>query len=148
MESRVRAEKPSVPDTVTASTETNPTPAIPTHRSGPDVSPRGLEPLGRFVRLLGLIGKGPQAKPSVDSSPLMAFAVEGAQPRSNAAGAASGSPRGANRGIIATAAIAILLGIAGALVGGFLASALFGKSPIDGPFDISSIVTAVIGERR
>jgi len=87
MESRVRAEKPSVPDTVTASTETNPTPAIPTHRSGPDVSPRGLEPLGRFVRLLGLIGKGPQAKPSVDSSPLMAFAVEGAQPRSNAAGA-------------------------------------------------------------
>ena len=39
----------------------------------------------------------------------------------------------------------ILLGIAGALVGGFLASALFGISPIDGPFDISSIVTAVIG---
>ena len=39
----------------------------------------------------------------------------------------------------------ILLGIAGALVGGFLASALFGASPIDGPFDISSIVTAVIG---
>jgi uncharacterized membrane protein YeaQ/YmgE (transglycosylase-associated protein family) len=39
----------------------------------------------------------------------------------------------------------ILLGIAGALVGGFLASALFGVSPIDGPFDISSIVTAVIG---
>ena len=39
----------------------------------------------------------------------------------------------------------ILLGIAGALVGGFLASALFGLSPIDGPFDVSSIVTAVIG---
>ena len=39
----------------------------------------------------------------------------------------------------------ILLGIAGALVGGFLAGALFGTDPIDGPFDISSIVTAVIG---
>lgn len=39
----------------------------------------------------------------------------------------------------------ILLGIAGALVGGFLAGVLFGTDPIDGPFDISSIVTAVIG---
>jgi uncharacterized membrane protein YeaQ/YmgE (transglycosylase-associated protein family) len=39
----------------------------------------------------------------------------------------------------------ILLGIAGALVGGFLAGALFGTDPISGPFDVSSIVTAVIG---
>jgi uncharacterized membrane protein YeaQ/YmgE (transglycosylase-associated protein family) len=39
----------------------------------------------------------------------------------------------------------ILLGIAGALVGGFLAGLLFGSDPIDGAFDISSIVTAVIG---
>jgi uncharacterized membrane protein YeaQ/YmgE (transglycosylase-associated protein family) len=39
----------------------------------------------------------------------------------------------------------ILLGIAGALIGGFLAGALLGLSPIDGPLDISSIVTAVIG---
>jgi uncharacterized membrane protein YeaQ/YmgE (transglycosylase-associated protein family) len=39
----------------------------------------------------------------------------------------------------------ILLGIAGALVGGFLAGVLFGTDPINGPFDISSIVTAVIG---
>ena len=39
----------------------------------------------------------------------------------------------------------ILLGIAGALLGGFLAGLLFGSDPIDGPFDISSIVTAVIG---
>jgi uncharacterized membrane protein YeaQ/YmgE (transglycosylase-associated protein family) len=37
------------------------------------------------------------------------------------------------------------LGIAGALVGGFLAGALFGVDPIDGALDISSIVTAVIG---
>ena len=39
----------------------------------------------------------------------------------------------------------IILGIAGALVGGFLAGALFGTNPIDGAFDVSSIVTAVIG---
>jgi uncharacterized membrane protein YeaQ/YmgE (transglycosylase-associated protein family) len=39
----------------------------------------------------------------------------------------------------------ILLGIAGAVIGGFLAGVLFGTDPIDGPFDISSIVTAVIG---
>jgi uncharacterized membrane protein YeaQ/YmgE (transglycosylase-associated protein family) len=39
----------------------------------------------------------------------------------------------------------IVLGIVGALVGGFLASVLFTTKPIDGPFDISSIVVAVIG---
>jgi uncharacterized membrane protein YeaQ/YmgE (transglycosylase-associated protein family) len=39
----------------------------------------------------------------------------------------------------------ILLGIAGAVLGGFLAGVLFGTNPIDGPLDISSIVTAVIG---
>src|SRR4051812_27706105 len=39
----------------------------------------------------------------------------------------------------------IVLGIVGALVGGFLASALFNSHPIDGPFDISSIVVATIG---
>jgi uncharacterized membrane protein YeaQ/YmgE (transglycosylase-associated protein family) len=39
----------------------------------------------------------------------------------------------------------IVLGIVGALVGGFLASALFNSHPIDGPFDVSSIVVAVIG---
>lgn len=112
MESRARAEKPSVPDTVTASTETNATPAIPARRFGPDVSRRGLEPRGRFGGLLGLLGKRPQAQPSVDSNPLMAFAVEGA-PRPNTAGAASGSPRRASRGLIATIAIAALVGIAG-----------------------------------
>jgi len=39
----------------------------------------------------------------------------------------------------------IVLGIVGAVVGGFLASVLFGSNPIDGAFDLSSIVTAVIG---
>jgi uncharacterized membrane protein YeaQ/YmgE (transglycosylase-associated protein family) len=39
----------------------------------------------------------------------------------------------------------IVLGIVGALVGGFLAGVLFNSHPIDGPFDLSSIVVAVIG---
>ena len=39
----------------------------------------------------------------------------------------------------------IVLGIVGAVVGGFLASALFNSHPIDGPFDVSSIVVATIG---
>jgi uncharacterized membrane protein YeaQ/YmgE (transglycosylase-associated protein family) len=39
----------------------------------------------------------------------------------------------------------IVLGIVGALVGGFVAGLLFNTNPIDGPLDISSIVTAVIG---
>jgi len=39
----------------------------------------------------------------------------------------------------------IALGIVGALVGGALASVLFNSKPIDGPFDISSIVVATIG---
>ena len=39
----------------------------------------------------------------------------------------------------------IVLGIVGAVVGGFLASVLFNTKPIDGAFDISSIVTATIG---
>jgi uncharacterized membrane protein YeaQ/YmgE (transglycosylase-associated protein family) len=39
----------------------------------------------------------------------------------------------------------IVLGIVGALVGGFLAGVLFNSHPIDGPFDLSSIVVATIG---
>ena len=39
----------------------------------------------------------------------------------------------------------IVLGIVGALVGGFLAGVLFSSNPIDGAFDISSIVVATIG---
>jgi len=39
----------------------------------------------------------------------------------------------------------VVLGIIGAIVGGFLAGLLFNKDVINGPLDISSIVTAVIG---
>ena len=39
----------------------------------------------------------------------------------------------------------VVLGIVGALVGGFLASVLFNSHPIDGAFDVSSIVVATIG---
>jgi len=39
----------------------------------------------------------------------------------------------------------IVLGIVGALVGGFLASVLFNTKPIEGAFDIGSIVVATIG---
>jgi uncharacterized membrane protein YeaQ/YmgE (transglycosylase-associated protein family) len=39
----------------------------------------------------------------------------------------------------------VVLGIVGALVGGFLAGALFDSDPINGPFDVSSIVVATIG---
>ena len=39
----------------------------------------------------------------------------------------------------------IVLGIVGALIGGFLASALFQVDAINGVFDISSIVVSTIG---
>jgi uncharacterized membrane protein YeaQ/YmgE (transglycosylase-associated protein family) len=39
----------------------------------------------------------------------------------------------------------IVLGIVGALVGGFLAGALLGSDPIDGALDLSSIVAATVG---
>jgi uncharacterized membrane protein YeaQ/YmgE (transglycosylase-associated protein family) len=39
----------------------------------------------------------------------------------------------------------VLLGIVGALVGGFLAGVIFDVDPIDGALDISSIVVATIG---
>jgi uncharacterized membrane protein YeaQ/YmgE (transglycosylase-associated protein family) len=39
----------------------------------------------------------------------------------------------------------VLLGIIGALVGGFLAGVFFDVDPIDGPLDLSSIVVATIG---
>jgi uncharacterized membrane protein YeaQ/YmgE (transglycosylase-associated protein family) len=44
-------------------------------------------------------------------------------------------------GIIITA----LIGIAGALIGGFVAAAVFGADPMDEFFDISSWLTAIIG---
>ena len=44
-------------------------------------------------------------------------------------------------GFIVTA----IVGIVGALVGGFLAAALFGAHPLDEFFDISTWLTAIIG---
>ena len=44
-------------------------------------------------------------------------------------------------GIIVTT----LIGIAGALIGGFLAAALFGADPLDEFFDISTWLTAIVG---
>ena len=44
-------------------------------------------------------------------------------------------------GIIVTA----LIGIAGALIGGFVAGALFDADPLDEFFDISTWLTAIVG---
>lgn len=44
-------------------------------------------------------------------------------------------------GIIVTT----LIGIAGALIGGFLAAALFDAHPLDDFFDISTWITAIVG---
>jgi uncharacterized membrane protein YeaQ/YmgE (transglycosylase-associated protein family) len=44
-------------------------------------------------------------------------------------------------GIIVTT----LIGIVGALIGGFLAAALFGAHPLDEFFDISTWLTAIVG---
>ncbi len=44
-------------------------------------------------------------------------------------------------GFIVTA----IIGIVGALLGGFLASALFGGDPLDEFFDISTWLTAIVG---
>lgn len=41
--------------------------------------------------------------------------------------------------------VTTLIGIAGALVGGFLAGALFDADPLDEFFDISTWITAIVG---
>jgi uncharacterized membrane protein YeaQ/YmgE (transglycosylase-associated protein family) len=41
--------------------------------------------------------------------------------------------------------ITTIIGVVGALVGGFLASALFDADPLDEFFDISSWLTAIVG---
>ena len=41
--------------------------------------------------------------------------------------------------------VTTLIGIAGALIGGFLAAALFDAHPLDEFFDISTWVTAIVG---
>ena len=44
-------------------------------------------------------------------------------------------------GIIVT----MIIGVVGALLGGFLAQALFNAEPMDGFFDLSSWLTAIVG---
>jgi uncharacterized membrane protein YeaQ/YmgE (transglycosylase-associated protein family) len=44
-------------------------------------------------------------------------------------------------GVIVTAVI----GVAGALLGGFLAKVLFGAKPLDNFFDVSTWITAIVG---
>ena len=39
----------------------------------------------------------------------------------------------------------VLLGLAGALIGGYVVGLVTGNDPMDGVFDISTIVTAVVG---
>ena len=39
----------------------------------------------------------------------------------------------------------IVLGLVGALLGGYVVSLITGNDPMDGVFDISTIVTAVVG---
>jgi uncharacterized membrane protein YeaQ/YmgE (transglycosylase-associated protein family) len=41
--------------------------------------------------------------------------------------------------------ITTVIGIAGALIGGFLAAALFGAHPLDEFFDVSTWLTAIFG---
>lgn len=41
--------------------------------------------------------------------------------------------------------VTLILGIVGALLGGFLASALFSVNPNDGFFDISTWLSAIVG---
>ena len=50
-------------------------------------------------------------------------------------------PGGDPGGIIVTA----IIGIVGALLGGFIASAIFGAHPLDEFFDISTWLTAILG---
>jgi uncharacterized membrane protein YeaQ/YmgE (transglycosylase-associated protein family) len=41
--------------------------------------------------------------------------------------------------------VTAIIGVAGALLGGFLAGALFGADPLDEFFDISTWLTAIVG---
>ena len=41
--------------------------------------------------------------------------------------------------------ITTIIGVVGALLGGFLAAALFGAHPLDEFFDISTWITAIVG---
>jgi uncharacterized membrane protein YeaQ/YmgE (transglycosylase-associated protein family) len=39
----------------------------------------------------------------------------------------------------------VLLGLAGALIGGYVVGLVTGNDPMDGEFDLSTIITAVVG---
>ncbi|MDQ4077183.1 MAG: GlsB/YeaQ/YmgE family stress response membrane protein [Chloroflexota bacterium] len=54
--------------------------------------------------------------------------------------AAGEMTRGAGFGVVGN----IIVGLLGALIGGFLAQALFGIDPVEG-FNLSTIITAIIG---
>jgi uncharacterized membrane protein YeaQ/YmgE (transglycosylase-associated protein family) len=41
--------------------------------------------------------------------------------------------------------VTTIIGIVGALLGGFLATAIFGAHPLDNFFDVSTWVTAIVG---
>ena len=41
--------------------------------------------------------------------------------------------------------VTMLIGVAGALIGGFLAGALFDAHPLDDFFDVSTWITAIVG---
>jgi uncharacterized membrane protein YeaQ/YmgE (transglycosylase-associated protein family) len=41
--------------------------------------------------------------------------------------------------------VTTIVGVAGAILGGFLAQALFGADPLDEFFDVSSWLTAIVG---
>jgi uncharacterized membrane protein YeaQ/YmgE (transglycosylase-associated protein family) len=41
--------------------------------------------------------------------------------------------------------VTMLIGVVGALIGGFLATAIFGAHPLDEFFDISTWITAIVG---
>ena len=41
--------------------------------------------------------------------------------------------------------VTMLIGVVGALIGGFLAAALFGAHPLDNFFDVSTWITAIVG---
>ena len=117
MQTRVRAEKPpvseSVPGSVTTSPDTDA--AVLRHRSAPKLSPLRLEPRGWLRRRIdSLRGQGRvTAEPSDVADPLLAFTAETAPSRSTSTGATSGLPRATSRSVIVPVVVAVLVGIAG-----------------------------------
>jgi uncharacterized membrane protein YeaQ/YmgE (transglycosylase-associated protein family) len=87
----------------------------------------------------GLVARHPF--PETEATPLMgiiAFIILGLLAGAIAKAILPGNDPG---GIIVTT----LIGIAGALLGGFLAAAIFNAHPLDDFFDVSTWVTAIVG---